>query len=54
LRGEIISSIGAGHEVLNVRQGVTTFSVSVLLKGASDSQLQAAEKALATAALGRI
>jgi hypothetical protein len=46
--------IGTSTVVLNVQKGATTFSVSVLLKGASDSQLQAAEKTLATAALGRI
>ena len=47
-------SLGAGYEVLNVRKGSTTFSVSVLRHGASDSQLQAAEKTLALAILGRI
>lgn len=46
--------IGTSTVVLNVQKGQTTFTVSVLLKGASDSQLQAAEKTLATAALGRI
>jgi len=47
-------SIGAGYEVLNVRKGQTTFSTSVLLKGASDSQLMASEKSLAMLILGRI
>jgi len=47
-------SIGAGFEVLNVRKGQTTFSTSVLLKGASDSQLMDAEKTLAMLILGRI
>lgn len=47
-------SMGAGYEVLNVRKGQTRFSTSVLLKGASDSQLMAGEKTLAMAILGRI
>ena len=47
-------SIGAGYQVLNVKKGQTTFTVSVLKKGASDSQLQSAEKTLALAILGRI
>jgi len=47
-------SMGAGYEVLNVRKGQVTFTTSVLLKGASDGQLQAAEKTLAMAVLGRI
>jgi hypothetical protein len=47
-------SIGAGSEVLNVQKGQTTFSVSVLLKGASDSALMDAEKVLAGLILGRI
>jgi hypothetical protein len=47
-------SLGAGSEVLSVRKGQTTFTVSVLMKGASDSQLMAGEKTLAMAALGRI
>jgi hypothetical protein len=47
-------SMGAGYEVLNVRKGQVTFTVSVLLKGATDSQLQAAEKTLAASALSRI
>jgi hypothetical protein len=47
-------SIGAGHVVLNVKKGQTTFTVSVLKNGASDSQLQDAEKTLALAILGRI
>jgi hypothetical protein len=47
-------SIGAGHVVLNVRKGQSTFSASVLLKGASDSQLMASEKSLAMLILGRI
>ena len=47
-------SLGAGSQVLNVRKGQTTFSVSVLLKSASDTQLQAAEKTLAGLILGRI
>jgi hypothetical protein len=40
--------------VLNVRKGQSVFSASVLLKGASDSQLMASEKSLATLILGRI
>jgi hypothetical protein len=44
----------AGHVVLNVRKGQTTFSTSVLLKSASDSDLLAAEKTLALLILGRI
>jgi hypothetical protein len=47
-------SMGAGYEVLSVRKGQTTFSTSVLLHGASDSQLMAGEKTLAMAILGRI
>jgi hypothetical protein len=47
-------SIGAGHVVLNVRKGQSVFSASVLLKGASDSQLMASEKGLAMLVLGRI
>ena len=47
-------SIGAGHVVLNVKKGQTTFTTSVLKAGASDSQLQAGEKTLALAILGRI
>jgi hypothetical protein len=47
-------SMDAGSDVLNVQKGQTTFSVSVLLKGASDSQLMDAEKTLAMAILGRI
>ncbi len=47
-------SIGTGYQVLNVRKGQTTFTVSVLQSSASDSQLQAAEKTLAMAVLGRI
>ena len=47
-------SLGAGYMTLNVRKGQTTFTVSVLLKGASDDQLQAGEKTLAVAAAGRI
>jgi hypothetical protein len=47
-------SMGAGYEVLNVRKGQVTFTVSVLLKGASDAELQTAEQTLAAAALGRI
>lgn len=47
-------SLGAGMVVLNVRKGQTTFTTSVLLKGASDSQLMAGEKTLAMSALGRI
>ena len=39
---------------LNVRKGQTTFTVSVHRKGASDSELTAAEKTLALAVLGRI
>jgi hypothetical protein len=47
-------SIGPGLVVLNVRKGQTTFDTSVILKGASDSDLLAAEKTLALAILGRI
>jgi hypothetical protein len=47
-------SMGAGYQVLNVQKGQTTFSASVLKAGASDSQLQSAEKTLALAILGRI
>jgi hypothetical protein len=47
-------SIGAGHQVLNVKKGQTTFTVSVLKASGSDSQLQTAEKTLALAILGRI
>jgi hypothetical protein len=47
-------SIGAGYQVLNVKKGQTTFTTSVLKAGASDSQLQSAEKTLALAILGRI
>lgn len=47
-------SAGPGFMVLNARKGQTTFSTSVILKGASDSDLLAAEKTLALAILGRI
>ena len=47
-------SLGAGYEVLDVRKGQTTFTTSVLLHGASNSQLMADEKSLATLILGRI
>lgn len=47
-------SIGAGYQVLNVKKGQTTFTVSVLKTGGLDSQLQSAEKTLALAILGRI
>lgn len=47
-------SMGAGYEVLNVKKGQTTFTVSVLLKGASDTQLQDSEKTLAALVLGHI
>lgn len=47
-------SMGAGHVVLNVRKGQTTFETSVLNANASDSQLQSAEKTLALLILGRI
>ena len=50
----MLLSMGAGYEVLNVRKGQVTFTVSVLLKGATDAQLQAAEKTLAASALSRI
>jgi hypothetical protein len=46
--------MGAGSDVLEVRKGSTTFSVSILRKGASDVQLQGDEKTLALAILGRI
>ncbi len=39
---------------LHVSKGGTTFTVSIVLQGASDSQLMAAEKTLALAAVGRI
>jgi len=47
-------SIGPGYLVLNVRKGQTTFSVSVLLHGASNDQLLDKEKTLAGLILGRI
>lgn len=47
-------SLGAGMVTLNVRKGQTTFATSVRLKGASDTQLMAAEKTLAMSVLGRI
>lgn len=47
-------SIGDGHIVLEVRKGQTTFSTSVLLKGASNDQLLDKEKTLAGLILGRI
>ena len=47
-------NLGGGYETLNVRKGQTTFSVAVMLKGATDSQLEAAEKTLGVAAAGRI
>lgn len=47
-------NLGGGYLTLNVRKGQTTFSVAVLLKGASDSQLETAEKTLGVAAAGRI
>jgi hypothetical protein len=47
-------SIGAGYQVLNVKKGQTTFTVSVLKASTSDSQLQSAENTLALAILGRI
>jgi pilus assembly protein FimV len=47
-------SIGAGFQVLSVRKGQTTFTTSVLLKDASDSQLMDAEKTLAMLILSRI
>jgi hypothetical protein len=47
-------SIGPGHIVLEVRKGQTTFSVSVLLKDASNDQLLDKEKTLAGLILGRI
>jgi hypothetical protein len=49
-----LSGIGTSSVVLNVQKGQTTFTTSVLLKGASDSQLMDAEKTLAMAILGRI
>ena len=45
---------GVGFVVLNVRKGQTTFSTSVLLKGASNDTVMAGEKTLAMAVLGRI
>jgi hypothetical protein len=48
------ASLGTGSEVLTVKKGQSTFSVSVLLKSLSDSDLQAAEKSLALLILGRI
>jgi hypothetical protein len=47
-------SMGAGYIVLNVKKGQITFSASVLRTGASNDDLLAAEKTLATAILGRI
>jgi hypothetical protein len=47
-------SIGAGHIVLDVRKGQTTFSTSVLISGASNDQLLDKEKTLAGLILGRI
>lgn len=47
-------NMGAPYIVLNVREGQTTFSASVMIKGASDSQLMDAEKSLAILILGRI
>jgi hypothetical protein len=47
-------SIGPGYIVLNVRKGQTAFSVSVLLKDASNDQLLQKEKTLAGLILGRI
>lgn len=47
-------SIGAGYQVLNVKKGQTTFTVSVLKAKTADSLLQAGEKTLALAILGRI
>jgi hypothetical protein len=47
-------SIGPGLVVLKVRKGQTEFDTSVILKGASDSDLLAAEKTLALLILGRI
>jgi hypothetical protein len=47
-------SMGAGLVVLNVRKAQTTFTASVILKGASDAQLQDAEKTLAMLIVGRI
>ena len=47
-------SLGAGYQVLTVKKGQTTFTVSVLKAKAADSQLQAAEKTLAMAIVGRI
>jgi hypothetical protein len=52
--GAYYISIGAGHQVLDFRKGQNGLSVSVLLNGASDSQLQASEKTLALLVLGRI
>jgi hypothetical protein len=47
-------SIGPGYIVLNVRKGQATFSVSVLITGASNDQLLDKEKTLAGLILGRI
>ena len=47
-------SMGAGYQVLNVKKGQNTISVSIILKSLSDSDLQAAEKSLAQLILGRI
>jgi hypothetical protein len=47
-------NMGMPYLVLNVRKGQTTFTTSVLLKGASESQVMAGEKSLALLILGRI
>ena len=47
-------NMGAPYITLIVRKGQTAFSVGVLLKGASDSDIMSLEKTLALAALGRI
>jgi hypothetical protein len=47
-------NMGAPYITLNVLKGQTSFSVGVILKGASDSDLMDLEKTLALAALGRI
>jgi hypothetical protein len=48
------SSMGPGFTVLNVRKGQVAFTTSVLLAKASDATIQAGEKTLALAILGRI
>jgi hypothetical protein len=48
------SSMGTGFTVLNVRKGQVAFTTSVILAKASDATIEAGEKTLALAILGRI